>query len=255
MSHPVRENDLLSHLRVVLVEPSHPGNIGAVARAMKNMGLSRLALVKPHRFPHPEAVARASGADDLLECAEIYPSLADAVAGAVQIYATSARHLRTIPWPIMTPRGAASAIFAPPQGGETALVFGRESVGLSNEELEMCHTLINIPANPDYSSLNLAQAVQIVTYEMRLAALEAAATPNVATKVIDEAATAAEVNGYLGHLERLLIQVGFLDPNNPRLLLRRLTRLYQRAALERTEVHILRGILTEVQKRLGFPHG
>jgi tRNA (cytidine32/uridine32-2'-O)-methyltransferase len=255
MSHPVRENDLLARLRVVLVEPSHPGNIGAVARAMKNMGLSRLALVNPHRFPHPEAMARASGADDILASAELYTTLPEALAGATRIYGTSARHQRTIPWPIVTPRGAASAIFASTSVAETALLFGRESVGLSNEELEQCHTLINIPANPDYSSLNLAQAVQIISYELRLAALELAASPTVSARVIDEAATAAEVNGYLDHLQRLLIQVGFLDPHNPRLLLRRLSRLYQRAALERTEVHILRGILTEVQKRLGFPHG
>ncbi len=240
----------LNRIRVVLVETSHPGNIGAVARAMKNMGLSDLALVAPRAFPHAEATARASGADDLLARAWVMPSLDAAIADCSLVVGASARS-RTIPWPLMLPRDCARRMQAEAAGGaKVALVMGREKSGLSNAELERCQVHVHIPANPDYPSLNLAAAVQVLAYELRMAALEAgSALP--AGKVLERdqpLATAAEREGLYAHFERALAALDFYDPDNPRQLMRRLRRLFNRAELDRMEVNILRGILAAAEK-------
>ncbi len=239
------QNSHLARIRVVLIETSHPGNIGAVARAMKVMGLSRLHLVRPKQFPCAEATARASGADDLLTNAQVCVTLEEALVGCSLVVGASAR-LRSLPWPLSDPRQAAvQAVAAAVAGEEVALVFGREHSGLTNSELERCHLLLHIPANPDFSSLNLAAAVQVATYELRMASLGA---ETVAAEPGDYA-SADELESFYRHLEQTLIAVGFLDPDNPRHVMRRLRRLYNRARVERVEVNILRGILTETQKR------
>lgn len=236
----------LSRLRVVLIETSHPGNIGAAARAMKVMGLSRLYLVRPHQFPCAEATARASGADDLLTRAVVCDSLDEALVDCSLVMGASAR-LRSLPWPLSDARSAAlRAAAGAVAGQEVALVFGREHSGLSNEELQRCHYLLHIPANPDFSSLNLAAAVQVVSYELRMALL--GGEPLAADE--GDYASADELESFYAHLEQTLIAVGFLDPDNPRQVMRRLRRLYNRARTERVELNILRGILTETQKRV-----
>jgi tRNA (cytidine32/uridine32-2'-O)-methyltransferase len=236
----------LARLRVVLIETSHPGNIGAAARAMKVMGLSRLYLVRPHQFPCAEATARASGADDLLTRAVVCDSLEQALADCSLVLGASAR-LRSLPWPLSDARSAAQRAAAGAVAGqEVALVFGREHSGLSNEELQHCHYLLHIPANPDFSSLNLAAAVQVVSYELRMALLgDEPLAPDEG-----DYASADELESFYAHLEQTLISVGFLDPDNPRQVMRRLRRLYNRARTERVELNILRGILTETQKRV-----
>jgi len=243
----------LNRIRVVLVETSHPGNIGAVARAMKNMGLTELVLVAPKVFPHADATARASGADDLLAHARIVDSLDAAIADCALVAGASARS-RTISWPLMSPRDCARRMEAEAAAGaKVALVMGREKSGLSNAELERCHVHVNIPANPDYPSLNLAAAVQVLTYELRLAALEAAsALP--AGEVLERdqpLAAAAELEGLFAHFEQALATLDFYDPDNPRQLMRRLRRLFNRAGLDRMEVNILRGILAAAEKAAG----
>ncbi len=243
----------LSRIRVVLVETSHPGNIGGVARAMKNMGLSELALVQPRVFPHAEATARASGADDLLARAQVVATLDAAIADCALVVGASARS-RTIPWPLMQPRDCARRMLAEAgQGARVALVMGREKSGLSNQELERCHVHVHIPANPDYPSLNLAAAVQVLAYELRMAALEAeSALP--AGEVLERdqpLATAGELEGLYAHFEQALATLDFYDPDNPRQLMRRLRRLFNRAGLDRMEVNILRGILAAAEKAAG----
>ncbi len=238
----------LSNVRVVLVETTHPGNIGAAARAMKNMGLERLCLVNPARFPHADATARASGADDLLAKAEVYGRLEEALVGCRLVFGTSAR-LRTIRWPQVNPREAAEKLFTLDDLSEAAFVFGREHAGLTNEELERCHYLLHIPANPAYSSLNLAAAVQVVTYELRMMALEGAEGGEKQTSQGEHPlATADELEDFYRHLEQAMMDIGFLDPSNPRQLMRRLRRLFNRAHPDRMEINILRGILSAAQK-------
>jgi len=237
----------LAHVRVVLVETSHPGNIGATARAMKVMGLSRLYLVQPQQYPCAEATARASGADDLLTRAQVCTSLDEALQGCSLVLGASAR-LRTLPWPIADARSAAArAATAALAGEEVALVFGREHSGLTNQELERCHYLLHIPTNPDYSSLNLAAAVQVVSYEMRMTLL---GEQPLAAEAAADHVSAEDLDSFYQHLEQTLIDIGFLDPANPRFVMRRMRRLYNRARLERTELNILRGILTETRKRV-----
>jgi len=233
----------LDGVRVVLVATSHPGNVGAVARAMKTMGLGRLHLVAPAADHRSEAaVARASGADDLLAAATVHADLDAAVAACGQVVGASAR-LRNLPWPGLDPRAAAERLVRLPAQTEVALVFGRERSGLSNAELERCNALLHIPAEPGFSSLNLAAAVQICAYELRMALLTSGAP--VARK--DLPASAAALAGLHGHLQRVLLQSGFLDPARPGRVMRRLRRLLARAGPERIEVDILRGILTAVE--------
>lgn len=236
----------LQQVRVVLVHTSHPGNIGAAARAMKTMGLARLELVTPRSFPDAEAAARASGADDILDRARVHGTLAAAIADCQLVLGTTARS-RTLAWPTLEPRAAAALALEHAAAGErVALVFGREKSGLSNAELDLCHAAIHIPTAPDYGSLNLAAAVQVLAYELYLASLGERPPP----KRRDEAyppATAAEMAGFFTHLEETLTDIGFLNPAQPRLLMRRLRRLFQRARPDRNEINILRGVLSAVQ--------
>ncbi len=233
-------------IRIVLVGTTHPGNIGAVARAMKNMGLSDLALVEPRYFPHDEATARASGADDLLENASVHDTLADAVADCVHVIGTSARS-RAINWPCLDAKDAAARIIEESAKGTVAAVFGPEKTGLLNEDMDLCDSLLTIPTDPSFSSLNLAMAVQVVTYEIRAARAEK--TPEFESDM--PPATSAEMEHFYEHLERVLTDVRFLDPENPRHLMRRLRRLFIRARPDKNEVNILRGILAAVERDRG----
>ncbi len=251
----------LQNIRVVLVNTSHAGNIGGAARAMKNMGLSRLVLVDPEDFPSPNAVARASGATDILDSARVVATLEEALAGCSLVLGTSARD-RRIPWPLLDPRECASvSVEQSAGGGEAALVFGREYAGLTNEELQRCQYHVHIPSDPQFSSLNLAAAVQVLTYEVRMAWLAAEGRPTKVEKLETTAmldaqpVTVDELENYFGHLERTLVDIGFLDPTKPRHLMPRLRRLYGRSGISKLEMNILRGILTETQKAArGEPH-
>lgn len=230
-------------VRIVLVNTSHPGNIGAVARAMKNMCFDTLVLVSPAQFPHAEATARASGADGLLARARVETSLDAAVADCGLVIGASAR-LRSLPWPELDPRQCAARVMMESAHTPVALVFGNEQSGLSNDELERCHALVHIPANPDYSSLNLAQAVQIILYELHMAQLAGGwqgSTPEFPL------CTGAEMERFYTHLEQTLIELDFLDPARPGQLMRRLRRLFQRAQVDSNEMNILRGILSAAQ--------
>lgn len=230
-------------IRIVLVGTTHPGNIGAVARAMKNMGLSDLALVEPRYFPHDEATVRASGAHDVLENAMRVETLQEAIADCVYVAGASARP-RSINWPLLDCKDAAARLIDESTNGKVAAVFGPEKAGLSNSDLDLCDTLLTIPTNPDFSSLNLAMAVQVLTYEIRAAQSE--------KRPIYEAdaplATSEEMERFYTHLEQVLTDLEFLDPDNPRFLMRRLRRLYVRARPDQNELNILRGILTSVDR-------
>ncbi|WNW13652.1 tRNA (cytosine(32)/uridine(32)-2'-O)-methyltransferase TrmJ [Pseudomonas sp. DTU_2021_1001937_2_SI_NGA_ILE_001] len=249
---------MLQNIRVVLVGTTHPGNIGGAARAMKNMGLSRLVLVEPRVFPSPEADARASGADDILASTQVVASLEEALVGCSLVLGTSARD-RSLPWPMLDPReSGVKVVEQAALGQEVALVFGREHAGLTNEELQRCHYHVHIQSNPEFSSLNLAAAVQVLSYEVRMAWLAAAEQASVAVDAPGrdvELATMDEMEGFYAHLEQTLVAIGFLDPEKPRHLMARLRRLYARSEVERPELSILRGILTETQKAArGEPH-
>lgn len=236
----------LSNIRIVLVNTSHAGNIGATARAMKTMGLSSLFLIQPRTFPSAEATARASGADDVLTTAQTFETLDAALAGCGLVIGASARQ-RTIAWPELTPRECAQQVIAECTRTPVALVFGREHSGLTNSELERCSHLVRIPSNPDFSSLNIAAAVQILAYEIMLAKLES--TPEEIPDDDVEPATGAEMEQLYAHMEQALTDIGFLDPANPRQLVRRLRRLFNRARLDKIEINILRGILAAAQKQ------
>jgi tRNA (cytidine32/uridine32-2'-O)-methyltransferase len=211
------------HIRIVLVNTSHPGNIGAAARAMKTMGLSTLYLVAPEKFPNSHANALAVGAVDILEKAVVVPTLEGAIDDCELIVGTSTRN-RKIPWPLLTPREFAEKAHARP--AKTAILFGREDSGLTNEELHRCHFHIQIPTNAQFSSLNLAAAVQVIAYEIHATSLHANQTP----EPWDFAwANAQQMEGFYEHLEKVLMQINFLDPANPRQLMTRLRRLYLRA--------------------------
>ncbi|QSR36132.1 tRNA (cytosine(32)/uridine(32)-2'-O)-methyltransferase TrmJ [Marinobacterium iners] len=240
------------HIRIVLVNTTHPGNIGGVARAMKNMGVSDLCLVEPKSFPHPDADARASGATDILEKARVVSTLDEALADCGLIFGTSARE-RHIPWPLVNPRELA-AIATPLEGkARVAILFGREDRGLTNEELQRCHHHVHIPAVESFSSLNIAAAVQVITYELRMAQVvdQQAARPQWGTDWDIELAEQRELELMFEHLERTLVEIEFLDPNNPRQLMPRLRRLLQRAVPDKVEVNVLRGILTAIERRSG----
>jgi tRNA/rRNA methyltransferase len=234
--------DPLGNVRIVLSHPSHPGNIGAAARAMKTMGLGRLYLVAPKLFPSDEANARASGAVDVLERAIVCDTLDEALRGTVLAAAVTARR-RDLSHRLFSPRKAAPVLLERAGKNEVALVFGTEMSGLSNAELDKCQMLITIPANPSYASLNLAAAVQVLAYELRT---ESAVEP--VEESGPEPATFEEVERFYAHLEQTLVTSGFLDPAQPKRLMTRLRRLFARARLEKEEVNILRGILTAVSK-------
>jgi len=229
----------LNQFRVVLSRPSIAGNIGAAARAMKTMGLSRLYLVSPRDFPHPEAVSRASGATDVLENAVVCSSLEDALQGVTVAAAMTARR-RELGLPMQWSRQAAGTLAQVATRGEVALVFGNETFGLSNEELALCQLPVMIPANPEYSSLNLGSAVQVMCYEVRMATQDVGEAP----AHFGALATVDEVEGMIAHFEEVMTDSGFFNPANPKRLMPRLRRMFGRIQLERDEVNILRGMLS-----------
>jgi TrmH family RNA methyltransferase len=235
----------MTDLRIVLVDASHPGNIGAVARAMKNMGLEQLVLVRPKLFPHPEATARAAGADDLLARARVVGTLAEALAGCGLVAATTARE-RDQNFRVLDVREAAERIVPESRHSPAAILFGAERTGLTNEDLEACHFLVRIPANPAYNSLNLAMAVQLFAYELfRAGGVESPQPPRDAPL-----AEAQELHRLYEHLEQVLQEIDFRDRTQSGThLMARIRRFLQRAELDRNEVNILRGILTAVQGR------
>ena len=232
----------LDRVRVVLCDTTHPGNIGATARALKTMGLSRLYLVAPLCFPHPEADARASNARDVLEGAKVFATLGEALQGTVFTCALTARS-RELSQPVLAPRDAAPQLLAEAATGDVALVFGRESRGLTREQVNLCQRIVHIPANPVYSSLNLAAAVQIMTYELRLAA----GAGSLPAPEVCEPASFEEVEAFHLHLQQVMRETGFLDPRKPRRLTQRMRRLFTRARLEKEEVSLLRGLLKATQ--------
>lgn len=237
-----------SNIRIVLVRPTHPGNVGATARAMKNMSLRSLYLIEPEKFPSPEATDRAAGADDVLGSAVICDSLDEALKDCHLVIGTSAR-TRRIEWPTFDPAAGAGRLVEGARHGPVALLFGQERTGLLNSELDRCHFVVTIPADQAYPSLNLASAVQILSYEIYRAVLAGAAASVTDETHGDRLANNEEMQRFYQHLEEVLQQIGFLDPDNPRRLMRRLTRLFNRAALDDNEMNILRGILTAVQQR------
>jgi len=247
---------MLENIAIILVNTTHPGNIGGVARAMKNMGLSDLRLVEPKIFPHEDAVARSSGATDLLDNAQLYSSLADALADCQLAVGTSARE-RHIPWPLINPRELGAIVAPLPEQTRVAVVFGREDRGLTNEELQLCHHHVNIPTNEEFSSLNVAAAVQVITYELRMAALgqaDDAAKPQWGTDWDIDLASHQELELMFEHLEKVLVDTEFLDPQNPRQLMPRMRRLLMRAVPDKVEVNVLRGILKSVERKIDGEH-
>ncbi len=238
---------MLNHIRFILCEPTHPGNIGATARAMKNMGLSRLTLVSPENYPHSEATARASGADDILEHAGVVNTFEQAIADCQWVFGTSARS-REFPWPQLTPKAAAKLAMDLSKQQQVAFVFGQERAGLTNEQLQRCDYHLCIPTHPGYASLNLGAAVQVIAYEIFQAFLAKNEAPDLQTDFAQKASM-EEVKGLLDHFETVAIQVGFMDPRHPKKLLPRLKRLFTKAQLEQEEVNILRGFLKMVSKQ------
>ena len=250
----------LQNIRIVMIQTSHTGNMGAAARAMKVMGLSDLCLVNPKSLPDDQAIAMSSNATDILNNATIVNSLSDAISDCQLVVGTSARCDRSLTWDIQDSRTCGELI-AKHAGSEkinnakVAILFGRESSGLTNEELAVCQHLVHIPTNPDYSSLNIASAVQILSYECRLAAMSLDstadnATQNNTTTDEEEWVNAEDLEGYFEHLKHTMIELEFIDPENPKYLIPRLRRLYSRSGISRSEMNILRGMLAAIQKRI-----
>ena len=239
-----------SRIRIVLVGTQHPGNIGAAARALKTMGLSRLVLVAPEHYPADEAFRRAAGADDLLAEAVVVPTLAEAVSDCRFVLGCTARS-RRVALEELVPREAASRMVAQAGAGagQVALVFGRERTGLSNEELQLCHASVHIPANPAYSSLNLAAAVQVLAYELRLVLLDGSEVVAAAPDPHDEGpATHAQMEGFFGQLGETLDEIDFHKGRTPDSAMRKLRRLFLRAGMNEQEVRLMRGILADAQR-------
>lgn len=238
---------MFENIRMVMVNTSHPGNIGGAVRAMKNMGLSRLVLVEPKEYPSPKAVWRAANALDVLEKIEVVDTLDAAIADCSLVIGTSARE-RRIPWPLMTPRECGDRTWAESKTHEVAIVFGREDRGLTNDELQKCHFHVHIPANPEYTSLNIASALQVIAYEIRMSALN---EENGAPVHFDDwdmpPAKQTDLEHYYAHLQETLEQLTFLDADNPRQTVTRLRRLYNRIRMDQMELSILRGVLTSIQ--------
>jgi len=237
----------LDNIRIVLVNTSHPGNIGAVARAMKNMGLTRLYLVAPRVYPSAQARERAVSATDILDAAVVVPTLDAAIGDCQFVVGTSARE-RRIPWPLLDARQCAERVAVASSQEQVAVLFGREDRGLTNEELQVCNLHLHIPTSSAYSSLNLAMAVQIVAYEFRML-LAPSELPGNELEYWDTPFTSRDkMELFYNHLEETLTDIEFLDPAAPRQLMSRLRRLYSRVRLDEMELNILRGILTETQK-------
>ncbi|TRW50330.1 tRNA (cytosine(32)/uridine(32)-2'-O)-methyltransferase TrmJ [Aliidiomarina halalkaliphila] len=243
---------MLNQIRVVLVGTTDQRNIGSAARAMKTMGIHELVLVQPEELPEGKAQALAAGATDVLANATIMDNLADALADCSLVLATSARN-RTLDWPQLTPREAGvKGIQEAVSGAKVAIIFGREASGLTNEELQMADFHVHIPANPDYSSLNLAMAVQTVSYEMRMAALATQEAPEQAPQGISEDYPLHEdLEGFYNHLERALAATGFIIRKHPGMVMTKLRRLFNRARPEKNELNILRGVLASVERASG----
>lgn len=242
------EPSTAARIRVVLVGTQHPGNIGSAARAMKTMGLSRLVLVAPERFPHADAEALAAGAGDVLAAAAVHPDLAAAVADCTLVLGCTARS-RRVPLPEHGPReAAATALDEAAGGGEVALVFGRERTGLENDELQLCHAAVHIPANPEYSSLNLAAAVQVLAWEVRSGLLERMAPGQVAMEPRDPPASHAQLEGLFAQLAETLDAIDFHKGRAPESAMRKLRRLFLRSRLDAREVRLLRGVLADAQR-------
>ena len=239
-----------SNVRIVMVQTTHPGNVGAAARAMKNMCLDQLVLVAPESFPSEEASARASGADDILRGARVVDSLAGAVGDCRIVIGASAR-LRSVAWPQLTPRDAAELAHVESEHSPVAVVFGRESSGLSNAELDLCTHLVHIPTNPNFSSLNVAMAVQVLSYELMLAR----GSVRLPADAPQAMASNAQMEGFFAHLEQALDDIGFAEEQRSQKLMRRLRRLFHRAAPDGDEVNILRGILSAAQGRKSMRRG
>ena len=236
----------LNNIRIVLVGTTHPGNIGASARAMKCMGLSQLYLVNPPKgFPGADVTARAAGADDVLSNARVCDTLEPAIQDCNMVVGTTARD-RSIPWPVLTPSQCASQALSESDGGPVAILFGRESSGLSNEEIDYCNYVVNIPTSPDFSSLNLAAAVQVIGYEFYRQATGDQIV--VADRREIPLASQRELEFLYEHLERVMTRVGFYNPDKPRRVMRRLRRLFNRAQLDQNELNILRGFLAAVEE-------
>lgn len=236
---------------VVLVNTSHPGNIGACARAMKNMGISRLTLVQPADFPSGVAVGRAVSALDILENATVVESLEAAITDCALVIGASARS-RKIPWPMLSPAQLGVKVVRELEMNKVALVFGREDSGLNNDELQLCHFHVQIPADENYSSLNLAAAVMVICYELRKAGLDRKGIKDTAEDEFwdQEKATVKQVEHFYQHLERVMIAIDFHDPENPRQLMQRMRRLFSRIRIDVMEMNILRGILSNIEFNL-----
>ncbi len=234
----------LENIKIVMVETTHPGNIGAAARAMKNMCLSQLVLVNPKCPIGQIAYSRGSGANDILDQRITAESLPEAVADCAVVVGTSAR-LRSLAWPELSPDTLAHKMADMGDNEKAAIVFGREHAGLTNEELQHCHYTVTIPTNAEFSSLNVASAIQVISYEI-FKLFQQPLPPKCEEG--DPTADSGELEGYFSHLEQVMITTGFLNPDNPRQLMKRLRRLYQRAEPSKNEVNILRGILSAVEK-------
>lgn len=242
----------LDNIKIVLVETSHTGNMGSAARAMKTMGLSNLCLVNPIIKPDSQSISLAAGASDIIKQAQIFSSLEAAVADCSLVIGTSARP-RSLQWPNLTPKECGDKIIAEAcRHAQVALVFGRERVGLTNDELQKCHFHVSIPANPDYSSLNLAMSVQVLSYEIRMSLLSAQeASIKLDEQDINEVhyPKDEDIERFYQHLEQTLLQTGFINPHHPGQIMGRLRRLFTRARIEQQELNILRGILTSIDKK------
>ena len=238
----------LDNIRIVLVNTSHPGNIGGVARAMKNMGLKQLYLVDPKDFPAEQAEWRAANARDLLDSAKVVNNVGEAIGDCSLVIGTSARG-RRIPWPLLTPRECGDLAIIESAQHPIAILFGREDRGLTNEELHFCHYHLHIPTNPDYSALNLAAAVQVISYEIRVSCLSR--QQNGQLLHFDDwdmpPADSQALESYYQHLEETLQKLNFIQPDNPRQTMTRLRRLFNRTRLDEMELAILRGTLTAIQ--------
>ena len=238
-----------SNIKIVLVNTAHPGNIGGAARDMKNMGLSELCLVEPREYPAPRAVWRAAGAREVLTHATVVDSVDEAIADCSLVIGTSARE-RRIPWPLINPRECGVRVWAEAQKHKVALLFGREDRGLTNDELQKCHYHVHIPSNPEYSSLNLATAVQVLAYEIRMASLanENGDLPDLA-EWDQPLVNAEDLENFHNHLAETMAELDFYDPENPKQLLTRMRRLFNRLRMDQMEVSILRGLLSAVQRK------
>ncbi len=243
----IKSDNLLNSVKVVLVGTTHPGNIGATARAMKNMGILNLALVEPKEFPSDVATFRSKAAKDILEKASVHTSLEEAISECELVVGTSARG-RTVPWPVLNPREAAEEMHKSSLNGKVAIVFGREDRGLTNEELGLCNFHVHIPSDPEYSSLNLSQAVQILAYEIRLSYLQ---DRHVNKEYWDvELANNEQTERLINHMDELMQEVDFYDVENPRKLLVRVRRFFKRSKIDVMEANIFRGLFATIQKKL-----